>query len=99
MANNNTNTTTEKKAKPVKSAGWFLNLIGFVAVICVGISLLFSRFSFMGKVAGALATIAQVISYIILIALSCFYIVRRKNIWLWIVWAVSVVLIVISFII
>lgn len=84
--------------KAAKSAGWLLNLICFIAVICVGISLLLSKVGLGGQVSGALNTIAQVIAYLVLIAISCFYIIRRKNVWLWVVWAVSVVLIIISFI-
>ncbi len=84
--------------KAAKSAGWLLNLVCFVAVICVGISLLLSKVGLSGQISTALSIIAQVISYLVLVIISCFYIVRRKNIWLWIIWAVSVVLIVISFI-
>ena len=86
-------------SKPVKSSGWIVNLAAFVAVICVGVSLILAEIGILGKVGEALGTIAQVLSYLILVVVSCFYIVKRRNIWLWVTWSVSVVLIVISFII
>jgi len=85
-------------AKPVKSSGWLINLSAFIAVILVGVSLIFSRFKFSGKITMALTTIAQAISYLILIVVSFFYVRNRRNVWLWVTWAVSVVLIVIYFI-
>ena len=96
MSENNkqTTTTTTKKSH---TASWILNFVGFVAVICVGISMLLGQFKFMGEVAGAFAIIAQCISYIILIALSTFYVVRRRKIWIWVVWAISVALIIVTF--
>ena len=86
------------QGKATKSAGWLINFISFVAVICVGISLLLSKVGLSGNVSGALSIIAQAISYLVLIIISCFYIARRKSIVLWIIWGVSVALIVISFI-
>ena len=94
MANNNNNT---QSPKPVKSGGWLPNLISFVAVICVGISLLLSKVGLSGEISRAFSTIANVISYLILIALSLFYVAKRKKLWIWIVWAVAVVLIVVGF--
>jgi len=84
--------------RPVRSSGWLLNLASFIAVICIGVSLILSKIGWFSKIAGALTMIAQVISYLVLIVISCFYIVKRKNIWLWLVWAVSVVLIVLFFV-
>ena len=88
-------TTTTKRTSSIWGV---LNIISFAAVICVGISLILSRVGLGGQISGALSTIAQVISYVVLIAFSCFYIARRRNLVLWILWVVSVVLIVISFI-
>lgn len=85
------------KSKPVRSSGWLLNLLCFIAVIFIGISLILSRVGLSGKVSSALSLIAQVISYSALVIISCFYIVKRKNIWLWIIWGISVALIVIHF--
>ena len=87
------------EGKPTRSAGWLLNFISFVAVICIGISLLLSKVGLNGDVSEALSTIAQVISYLVLVIISCFYIAKKRSITLWIIWGVSVALIIISFII
>jgi len=92
-----TNSTTNPKA--AKSAGWFLNLLSFVAVICIGVSLILSELDFLSKIQSALRDIAQIVSYIVIICVSCFYIIKRRNIWLWVTWGISVALIVIYFII
>ena len=86
-------------AKPVKSSGWFVNLLAFIAVILIGVSLILSRIHVFGQVAGAFLIIANVIAYSVVAIVSFFYIANKKNIWLWIVWVVSIVLIVISYII
>lgn len=97
MAENNKSSSTTSSKRP--SGLWgILNIISFGAVICVGISLLLSRVGLGGQISGALSTIAQVISYIVLIAFSCFYIAKRRSLVLWILWVISVVLIVVSFI-
>jgi len=89
----NTNTT-----KTSRNTNWFLHLSCFVAIVCVGISLILSKVGLSGQISNALSTIAQAISYLVLIVISCFYIIKRRSIVLWVLWAVSVVLIVISFI-
>lgn len=91
MANTN-------KAKAVKSSGWLVNLCAFIAVVFIGVSLILSKVGLSGKISGALSTLAQAISYLIIIVSSFYYIRNRKNVWLWVVWAVSVVLIVLYFI-
>ena len=71
MANKNTTTTTTttKKSSSINS---LLYLVSFVAVICVGISLLLSRVGLSGEISAVLSQVAQIISYIVLIAFSCF---------------------------
>ena len=86
------------QAKAVKSSGWLINLCAFIAVIFIGVSLILTKVGLSGKISGALSTLAQAISYLIIIVSSFFYIRFRKNVWLWVTWAVSVVLIVLYFI-
>ena len=93
------NTNSVSSQKPAKSSRWLLNLFCFIAVVCIGISLILSKISWFSKIASALTMIAQILSYSALIIISSFYIVKRRNLWLWILWAVSVVLIVVYFII
>ncbi len=85
-------------SKAVKSSGWFINLAAFIAVIFIGVSLILTKVGLSGKISGALSTLAQALSYLILIVISCFYVNKRRNVWLWVTWAVSVVLIVLYFI-
>ena len=89
---------TEKQAKPVKSSGWFINLCAFVAVVLIGLSLILSKIGALGEVANAFMVIANVIAYIVVSVVSVFYVARKKNIWLWIIWIVAIVLIVVSYI-
>ena len=77
-----------------------INLLAFVAIAMVGIALLVSKIlGGAGGVAGALILIANVLAYIIT-AVAAFYFVKNKNnVWIWVVYAVALVLIVISYII
>ena len=94
-----TTTTTTTKSKSAHGAGWLINLISFAAVICIGVALILSKIGALGAVAGALLTIAQTIAYIVVSVVSFFYVYRKRNVWIWLVWAVSIVLIVLSYVI
>ena len=88
-------TTKAERAK-------LLHVLSYIAVIAVGIALLlgaaFARWDIGDQgFAGALATIAQVLAYIVVACYSFSY-ARAKNIWYLIAWVVAVVLIVIAFI-
>lgn len=85
-------------SKPAKSSGWLINLCAFIAVILIGVSLILSRIGAFGQVAGAFLIIANVIAYLVVSVVSFFYIAHKKNVWLWIVWVVSIVLIVLSYV-
>ena len=90
--------TTTSTRKSAHGAGWLINLISFVAVICIGVALMLSKIGALGGVAGALLTIAQTIAYVVVSVVSFFFVYRRKNIWIWILWIVSIVLIVLSYV-
>ena len=81
-------------AKAAKSSGWLINLCAFVAVILIGLSLIFAKI--IPSIAGAFSTIAQVISYVVVSVVSFFYIVHKKNVWLWVTWVVAIILIIIG---
>ncbi len=87
------------KSKPVKSSGWLMNLCAFIAVILIGVSLIFTKIGAFSSVAMAFQIIANVIAYIVVGTVSFFYVRNRKNIWLWVVWGISIALIVVSYII
>jgi len=92
-------TTTTHSGKTVKSAGWLTNLISFVAVICIGVALILGKIGFLSEIAGALLIIAQTIAYVVVTIVSFFYVYKKRNVWIWITWAVAVVLIVLYYII
>ncbi len=85
--------------KPAKSSGWLVNLCAFIAVILIGVSLILSKIHVFGQVAGAFMIIANVIAYLVVAVVSFFYVARKKNVWLWVVWIVSIILIIISYVI
>jgi len=82
-----------------KSNGWILHFLSFVAVILIGVSLLLSKIHALGDVAHAFLVIANAIAYLIVAVTSVIYVSKKKNIWLWIVWTIAIVLIVISYVI
>ena len=84
--------------KSAHGAGWLVNLVSFAAVICIGVALMLSKIGALGTVAGALMTIAQTIAYLVVSVVSFFYVYRKRNIWIWITWIVSIILIVLSFV-
>ena len=81
-----------------KKTAYAINLVSFVAVIIIGIALLLGKIGIGAKVSGALMTIAQILAYSIIAIISSFWIAHKKNVTLWVVWGISVALIVISFI-
>ena len=82
-----------------KSAGWLLHFSAFVAVILIGVSLLLSRIHAFGDVAAAFLVIANAIAYSLVAITSVVYVSKKKNIWLWLVWAAAIVMIIISYVI
>jgi len=82
-----------------KSAGWLLHFLAFVSVILIGVSLLLSKIHAFGDVAAAFLVIANAIAYSLVAITSFAYVAKKKNIWLWIVWGIAIVLIIISYVI
>ncbi len=71
-----------------------MGLVAFVAVFCIGVSLLIGLLKING-ISAAFAQVAQILAYIIT-AIIAFYFVRTKKHWaIWTIWIVSVVLIVV----
>lgn len=99
--NQSTTTTTTVK----KSSGgymYFMNILSYVAV-CVGglalfIAMILSKCGISIKFTSTMTTIANAIGWAVLCLLSFNYISRRKKLWMWIVWAVAIVMIITSII-
>lgn len=91
--------TSTKPVKTTNGAGWLINIISFGAVVCIGIALILSEIGFLSEVASAFLVIAETIAFFVVAIVSVFYVVKKKNVWIWLTWAGSVALIVVSYII
>lgn len=72
-----------------------MNLMAFVAIVLIAVSLILSKLDFASNISGACTLIANVIAYI-MVAISSLYFVRsRRGIGYIITWIVCVVIIVV----
>ena len=76
-----------------------LNLIAFVAIGLVGLTLILSKVGVFGEITGAITTVAHVLAYLITAIAGFYYVKNKNNIWVWIIYAVSIVLIILSYVI
>ena len=75
-----------------------MNLLAFVAIILIAVSLILSKINFAASINSACTLIANVIAYL-MVAISSFYFVRsRRGIAYLITWIVCVVVIVVMMI-
>ena len=94
-----TKTTSSKKSFNI---AYILNILSYAAV-CIGglalfIAMILGKFGLSTSITGAMQTIANAIGWAVLCLLSASYISHRRKIWMWVVWAVAVVMIVIGII-
>ena len=84
------------------STNFLLNILSYVAVCVCGLVMFITQILAKVGVSAAffsvLQAIADAIGWAILCVLSFRYIRRRKKIWMWVVWAIAVVMIVVSII-
>lgn len=95
-------TTSSSSSKSSVSFNGLLNILAFVAV-CVGgialfIAMILSKVGVSVKFVGVLESVANAIGWAVLALMSFRYIRRRRKIWLWVVWAIAVVMIVVGII-
>jgi hypothetical protein len=93
-----TSSTTSTSRRKGFSIAYILNILSYVAV-CVGglalfIAMILSKFNLSSSIIGAMQTIANAIGWAVLCLLSASYISHRRKIWMWVVWAVAVVMII-----
>ena len=81
-----------------KKTSYAINAVSFVAVIIICVALLLGKIGIGAKLSGSLMTIAQILAYSIVAIISSYWIYNKRNVWLWVVWGISIALIVISFI-
>ena len=74
--------------------------LSFIAVVCVGISLLLSAVLGVGSdIGAAFKMIGDILSYVVVLFASFSYVVYKRNVWFYVGWVGSLVLIVLFFII
>ena len=87
-------------AKNTGGMSWrgFLNLLAFIAVVCIGLALTIEKIG-GGNLASLLRQISDILAYAI-VAISSFYFAYNRRHWAYyVVWVVCVVLIVVFMII
>jgi len=91
--------TTKTTKTTTRSFSWskFFKFISFIAVIMVALSLIFSKI--IPSIGNALQTIGNVLAYIIVLVSSFHFVIYKRNIWYFVAWVVSCILIVVYFII
>ncbi len=98
MSKNSSSTTTTR----THSSNFILNLLSYVAVVICGLVLfiveILNKCGVTVGFLGTLSTIANAIGWAVLCLLSFNYIKRRRKIWMWVIWAIAVVMIVVSII-
>lgn len=97
-AKSTTKTTSHTSSKRGLSFGYILNILSYAAV-CIGglalfIAMILGKFGLSSSITGAMQTIANAIGWAVLCLLSAVYISHRRKIWMWVVWAVAVVMII-----
>lgn len=89
-------TTTSTKRNSV-TVSWFMNILAFAAVCIGGIGMFIAMvLRWVGLTAtwiNSMQAVANAIGWLALCLLSVRYIVRRRKLWIWIVWVVAVVMI------
>lgn len=95
-------TTHTSTAKKSVSFGYILNILAYVAVCIGGIALfiaaILAKCGISASITGKMSEIANAIGWAVLCLMSAVYVSHRKKLWMWVVWAVAVVMIVISII-
>lgn len=87
-------------AKNTGGMSWrgFLNLISFIAIVCIGLALLIGKIG-GGNLSSTLRLIAEILAYSVT-AVSAFYFAYYRRHWAYyLIWVICVVLIVVFMII
>lgn len=99
--NKTSSTTSSSSSKKTSSnniiVANFMNILAFVAV-CIGgmglfLAMLLGWIGLTASWVNSLQAIANAIGWLALCLLSVKYIRRRRKLWIWIVWAVAIVMI------
>lgn len=102
-ASTNKETSTTKKRRRTRSTtssrDWrkMMNLLAYVSVCIIGVCLLLSSLKIDGQIVNAFRLVGNTIAYCIVAIGGWFYIRNRKNVWVWVVYFVALVMIIISY--
>jgi hypothetical protein len=92
-----TTTSTSKKSTSGIIVANFMNILAFAAVCIGGIAMFLATilrwFGLTATWINSMQAIANAIGWLALCLLSINYIRRRKKLWIWIVWAIAIVMI------
>lgn len=90
-------TNSSKKSTTSLFVSNFMNILAFVAVCVGGIAMFLATilrwFGLTATWINSMQAIANAIGWLALCLLSINYIRRRKKLWIWIVWAIAIVMI------
>ncbi|MBQ8451326.1 MAG: hypothetical protein IJ538_00905 [Clostridia bacterium] len=93
-------TTTTTSSSNKKSASYFMSIFAYVAVVVGGLALfiamILSKVGVTASFIGIMQKIANAIGWLVLCVLSFKYISKRRKIWMWVVWAIAVVMIIVG---
>ena len=92
-----TTTSASKKSTSGIIVANFMNILAFVAVCIGGIAMFLATilrwFGLTATWINSMQAVANAIGWLALCLLSINYIRRRKKLWIWIVWAIAIVMI------
>ena len=90
-------TTTNKTSSSGLIVSNFMNILAFVAVCVGGIAMFLATilrwFGLTASWISSMQAVANAIGWLALCLLSVRYIRKRRKLWIWIVWAIAVVMI------
>ncbi len=94
---NTTTTHSSTKRSGSITVSWFMNILAFAAVCIGGMGLFLAMvLRWVGLTASwinSMQAIANAIGWLALCLLSVRYIVRRRKLWIWVVWVIAVIMI------
>lgn len=94
-SSSSTATTSTKKSV---GFGYIMSLCAYVAVVIAGlglfIAMILSKLGISATFTSAMQTIANAIGWLVLCVISFNHIKRRRKIWMWVVWAIAIVMII-----
>ena len=92
-----TSTSSSKRSTGTLIVANFMNILAFVAVCIGGIAMFLATilrwFGLTATWINSMQAVANAIGWLALCLLSINYIRRRKKLWIWIVWAIAIVMI------